>query len=456
MNINWKVGVILIGIVGLSCSTGSDQKRAYISGKISGLNATNSGGEYSGIELAIIKQDSANADPDTLFSTRTDTSGTFTGVVAFPEKRQYTMRISRNNRNLGQMRIILADGDTVRIKGKFPNLEESMSISSREHDAMKQYQRLNQNFQRIRKAARSGQLSGDSLRQQLHNWTDIYWEVYEKNKGTIASQLSARQAIRILQGLDNQQMMNRIREVQENDELVDLGATYGKNYIAKNQGIGPALSYLDSLSRITDTKDKAMQIDMERIKLLYDSARVDAAQKELDLFKDEYTSNEAPTEWVESINYDLNYLSPGDSIPDFQFTQNGKTISRDSLRGRPYILEITRLSNKLYQNQFDRTVVIHGIYKNYDLEVVTIPLDESQITVDAFFDERVKPWPVADAKAFDREKLLKEFNIQLIPTRFLIDREGKIVRKYVGNEYEDVIKGIQTIIEKDKEKEPAS
>lgn len=450
------VTVILIGIIGWGCSTGSDQKRAHISGQFSSINSADTTKAFSGLELTIIKRDSANADPDTLFNTTTDTTGAFSGIATFPEKQQYPMLFSRNNQELGQMGIILADGDSVRIEGEFPNLEESISISSREHDAMAQYQRLNKNFRRINQAARSGQLKGDSLRQQLHIWADLYWDVYEDNQGTIASWLSARESVRILQGLDNQKMMNRIRAVQENDELVDLGATYGKNFVANDHGIDTALAYLDTLSRITEQKNKAMQIDMERIKLLYDSARVDAAKEHLDLFKEEYPDDESSKEWVESMSYDLNYLSPGDSIPDFQFTQNGKTISRDSLLGSPYILEITRLSNKLYQNQFDRTVVIHGIYKNYGLQVVTIPLDESQITVDAFFDERVKPWPVADAQAFDREKLLKEFNIQLIPTRFLIDREGKIVRKYVGNEYDDVIQGIQTIIEKDKDKEPPS
>lgn len=456
MRMKWKVGVILIGIIWMGCATGTDQKQAYISGKIIGLSSSISSGENPKIEFIIIEQDSAKTEPDTLFHSRTDTAGVFSGVAEFPEKRQYTMQISRNNRRLGQMGVILADGDTVRIEGEFPNLEESISISSREHKVMNQFQRLNRNFQRIRQAVRSGKITGDSLRSELHDLTDLYWKVYENNKGTIASLLSARQSIRILQGLDNQQMMNRIREVQDNDELVDLGAMLGKNYVANNQGIGPALSYLDTLSRITDKKDKVMRIEMERIKLLYDSARVNSAQDELDQFKKEYSGSEAPTEWVESMSYDLNYLSPGDPVPDFQFAQNGKTISRDSLLGRPYILEITRLSNKLYQNQFDRTVAIHGIYKNYGLKFVTIPLDQSQITVDAFFDERVKPWPVADAKAFDQKKLVKEFNIQLIPTRFLIDREGKIVRKYVAREYEDVIKGIQTIIEKDKGKEPPS
>lgn len=442
---SWFVGLVLIGFFSWGCATESDENRAYISGQFE--TADTSEVDLTNIELSIIHEDTASVD--TLFNTVVNSSGDFSGDVAFPERRQYPLIISQNDEEIGQIGVILADQDTIEITGEWPNLEESISISSREHDALEQYQRLNKNFNRIVLASRSGRLSGDTLRLQLNNWTDIYWEVYEKNKGTIGSQLSARRSIQIAQGIDNQKMMNRIRAVQNSDELVDLGFTLGKNYIANSRGLEPTLAYLDTLSNLTETEDRAMQIDMERVKLLYDSARIDAAQERLEMFSEAYPDEEK--EWVESMNYDLNYLSPDDSIPNFQFTENGKQIGRDSLIGTPYILEITRLSNQLYQEQFDRTVVIHSIYKNYGLQVVTLPLDESQITVDAFFDERVKPWPVADAQAFDREKLLEDFNIQLIPTRFLVDRDGRIVRKYVGNEYDDVIEGIQTVIEKEEQ-----
>ena len=451
-----KYLLVLFGIalIGWGCSSGPDINETHLSGNLTVADSIDSSRDFSNIGVTIIKRDSANADADTLFHSLTDTAGKFAGTVQFEEKRRYPMIISRNQRNLARVGIILADGDSVQISGQLPNLSSTISLSSREHDAMAQYQRVRKNYQRVMQYARAGQITGDTLRQELQKWSDLFWEVHQNNGTTIAAQLGARESIRILEGVDGFQMMQRIRKVQENDLLSDLGATYGKNYIAKNQGLSPALSYLDSLSQMTESDDKLMRINMEQIKLLYDSARVDAAKKRLTTFKENYPNDKSSADWVESMTYDLNYLSPGDSIPSFQFADNGQTVSRDSLQGSPYILEITRLSNRLYQNQFDRTVVIHSIYKNYGLQVVTIPLDDSQITVDAFFEERVRPWPVADADAFDRQDLLEKFNVRLIPTRFLIDKDGKIIRKYVGNEYDDVIQGIQTIIQKDKE--PAS
>ncbi|NGP87011.1 TlpA family protein disulfide reductase [Fodinibius halophilus] len=448
------LGLAFLGLMALACSSESGIKKAHISANFSVADSIQESDDYSGIGVAVVKKDSVNANADTLFYATTDSSGKFSGDVTFEKKRRYPTIISRHDTNLGRVGIILADGDSIRISGTLPTLEESFSISSPEHDAMKSYERLNKNFSRIQKYAQAGLLKGDSLRQEYLKFSDIYWDLYADKKGTFASELAGRRAIQLLQGIDNQKMMARLRAVQSQDRFSDVGATIGKNYIAKTRGLDPALSYLDTLNDITENKNKLMHINMERIKLLYDSARVDVAKKELEAFKEQFSKDLRPQDWIESMNYDLNYLSPGDTIPQFTFMDNGQKISRKSLVGTPYILEITDLSNKLYQSQFDRTVAIHSIYKNFGLQVVTLPLNQSQVTVNAFFEERVKPWPVADAQSFDRQKLLEKFNIRLVPTRFLIDRKGKIIRKYVGSEYQDIINGLRTLIK--KEKKPAS
>ncbi|MBN2733122.1 MAG: hypothetical protein JXR26_11895, partial [Balneolaceae bacterium] len=76
----------------------------------------------------------------------------------------------------------------------------------------------------------------------------------------------------------------------------------------------------------------------------------------------------------------------------------------------------------------------------------TIPLDTSQVTINAFFQQHVKPWPVASANAFDVNALAKTFNIKNVPVRFLVDRQGRIAHRYIGREYGNVIQGIQQIV----------
>lgn len=442
---------ILLALFGWGCSTQDQKKQTVVSGHFSMIHSDDPFGDFSPVDITIIRGDSAAADSDTLLQAATDSSGAFTENILFPEKREYTTFVSRDGQNLVRFPIILAEGDSVHITGSFPEIEETLTLSSREHDAMQQFRKLNRGFQRLARFANAGKLHGDTLEQELSKWSDLFMDLYDENENTRAGELAASESVRLLQGWNNPKMMSRIRKVQTKDAFAPLAADYGKNYVAQSQGLEAALAYLDTLDHITEARDQKMHIGMEKIELLYDSARVQAAQENLKRFQKQYTDDSTARQWAESIRYDLDYLSPGDQIPKFAFTQKGTTVSRDSLVGKLYILEVTRLANALYQEQFDRTVVIHSIYKNYGLNVVTLPLDDSQVTVDAFFEERIKPWPVADAQAFDRENLLETFNIRLIPTRFLIDEEGKIVRKYVGREFQDIVKDLQSITTQEKQ-----
>lgn len=444
---NWLPVFIIIALIGWGCSAGDSEKQAVITGNFSIADSINHRGDLLPVSITIIRQ--ADGQPDTLFREVTDSSGFFSGKAYFPERGEYPAMISRSGRPLSQLGIILADGDSVEIRGRFPEIDQTVTISSGEHDAMRQFGNLNRGFQRISQFANAGKLHGDSLEQELLKWSNLYMDLFRENEDTKAGELAVSESVRLLEGWNNPTMMKRIREVQHRGAFAQLAAEYGKDYMAQSQGLDAALAYLDTLAEFTEDTDQIMYISRERIGLLYDSARVQLAQKELEAFQIEYTEDSTAQSWAESINYDLNYLSPGDQVPEFEFAQKGKRISHDSLLGNTYILEVTRLSNALYQEQFDRTVVIHSIYKNYGLNLVTLPLDESQITVDAFFDERIKPWPVSDAQAFDRKELLETFNIRMIPTRFLIDKEGKIVRKYVGREFQDIVKDLQNIITKE-------
>lgn len=445
------LGVFLLLTMGmLSCSQTEQNPTAHIRGTFSVADSIDATGDFSGIGLTIISRDSANANPDTLFHQLTDSTGHLSGRASFPEKRQYAAIISRNGRNLGRFGVILAKDDTLTISAELPGIQQTLEITSREHKAMEDYRRITRGYQRVMAYARAGRLSGDSLGTELNKWSDLYWQVHQNNEGTLASEMAAAESVRLLEGWNDETMMAKIRSLQNQDPYISLGATFGKTYLAESRGLDYTLQYLDTLQNNAHSKDTGMRVKMERIKLLYDSARVEKAKELLQNFQQQYKDKEDVRQWAQDISYDLNYLSPGDTIPSFSFRLNGQIVSRDSLNGTPYILEITTLANRLYQEQYDRTVAIHSIYKNFGLQVVTIPLDESQVTVDAFFEARgVRPWPVAPAQSFEREVLLERFNIRVVPTRFLIDRDGKIIRKYVGREYADVIQGIQTIIKQE-------
>jgi len=448
--------MLLLLVAAAACSTESEPEdpTALVKGRLTVADSVDASGDYSGIEVAIISKDSAQAQADTLFYQVTDSSGHFSGTARFPAPRFYALLIDRNQRRIHQSSIILADGDTVQVEGVLPRLDQTLTIRSREHEALETFRRVDRGYNRVTNfISRTGQLKGDSLITELKKWANLYWDVYEEQMGTIAGRMAASESIRLLSYLDGNRMLEKLRRIRGNDTLANLAIEYGTDYLAENRGLDYSMAYLDTLESISRDSNISMNIQQKRIKLLYDSARIDEAEQRLARFKEMFGKNRNVSNWIESMEYDLTYLSPGDSIPSFSFMYRGAEISRDSLLGTPYILEITLLSNRLYQEQYDRTYVIHNIYQNYGIEVVTIPLDQSQVTIDAFFEERERAWPVATADAFDRNNLIETFNIRLVPTRFLVDRNGTIVRKYIGEEYQDVVQGIQTLIQTE---EPAS
>lgn len=435
------LGLAVMLLVG--CSGEDRPHHALIKGTISVADSMDDSGDYSGIGLTVIKKDSAGARADTLFNEKTDGQGRFEGRAEFEQRAQYRLIFSRNGQYLGQTGIILAAGDTVRIKAELPGIAQTLDIQSDEHRALQVLQRVDRSFGRVQAYVRAGRLKGDSLVSEMKKWPDIYWQVYEEQPATLAGHLAAKRSIELLNRWDRPAMMKKIRQLEAKDELVYLAATYGKEYMAENKNLDKTLAYLEQLEKKTKKDEARMRIRMERIDLLYDSARVEQARRELITLKKEFEESKVAQEWAQSVEYDLDYLAPGDAIPHFSFFADGRTVSRENLKGTAYLLELTSLTNPLYQQQFDRSVVIHSIYKNYGFEIITIPLDTSRITVKAFFDERLRPWPVAPANSFDAEELIERFNLHNLPTRFLVDQQGRIVHRYIGQEYNDVIGGIQ-------------
>ncbi len=109
------------------------------------------------------------------------------------------------------------------------------------------------------------------------------------------------------------------------------------------------------------------------------------------------------------------------------------------------MLEITRFDNALYQDQYDRTVAIYQIYRNFDLEIITVPVSVSDVMFSAFFEERNRLWSFVRPNSFDTEALVERLNLNRVPTRFLVDSDGTIIGRYIGTEYDNILDGLQRI-----------
>jgi len=451
MDIRKLFYLVFLTAILTNCSSEPEMEKAFLDGRFTVADTLDNTGDFSGIQLIITYQENVDAEIDTLFNKKTNKDGVIKGIVKFPRKNIYPVFIKRNGNQVGATQFILADNDTLKFSGELPGLDQNFELNSREQRAMDTFNRINRGFSRVTAYINAGAIEDSLLYDEVLKWSDLFWEVSEKNSNTLASTLSASESIRLLNIIDKELMMNRIDESLKDEEMIFAAVNYGFPYLSKDNGLDSGISYLDSLAELTENEDYILGLEQKKIEVMYDSSRVEEAKSALEQFEKRYKNKVNAMDWAKNIGYDLAYLAPGFRIPSFSFvTQEGDSVNSSTLIGKPYILEITPVASRLYQNQYDRTMVIHQIYQNYDLEIFTIPLDRSEVTVNAFFNERVKHWGVAAFGTFDIQELIQKFNVTDVPTRILVDQNGNIVRKYVTTEFTDVIQGMNTVVNQSK------
>ncbi len=435
----------------LSCAREVDEdveteRTAHVSGKITVDDTLDSSGDYSGIHLlSTIRVDENRID--TLFHAVTDSTGNFSGRAFIDQDDIYTIVVSRNQNTFGIINLIFAEDDTVSITGRLPDLNTSLEVSSRENDVLQSLERVENNFSRIVNFINAGAVPQDSIHIEIEKWSDIYWQLFDENSGLYAAQLAGESAVSILRGWNDSLMVQRKSELLEQYNRVTTGTRLTLvEFYAETNGLRRALEFIDELKNRTPRTSDHMQLDIERIELLYDSARTTEATRHLEQFRETYSDNSIAMDWAESISYDLEFLAPGSPFPELSFMlTDGSTISIADLQGKPFLLEITRFDNTLYQQQYDRTVAIYQIYRNFELEIITVPIESSEVMLNAFFEERSKLWNVVQPDSFEANELIELLNLNRVPTRFLVNSDGTIIRRYIGNEYEDVVRGLQRI-----------
>lgn len=438
--------LVLLTVVSCSGEDETDEQSALIEGQITVDPELDDTGDYSGIELIASIRSSID-ESDTLFYAVTDSTGKFSGTATFPEKDIYPLLITRNNNTFGIINVVFAENDTIRIEGQLPNIEETIEITSHENEVIDVYQRIERNFARVARFINAGVISPDSVELEVNKWSDIYWDIYTKYPNTYGAKLAGETSISMLSGFNDSLMVNRAEQfLQEYNDFMPATRSTLLEYYAETYGLERALSFIEDLKNRTDQEEDLIDLEMERIELLYDSSQTVQANQVLDQFKENYAEHEMVMQWAEDISYDLEFLAPGSPFPNLEFQLvNGDSLTIQQLQGNPFLIEITRFENPLYQQQFSRTVAIHQIYKNFGLEIITVPLATTNVTMNAFFEERQRLWNVVQPNSFNADQLVERLNLNRVPTRFLVNSDGTIIRRYIAEEYDDIVRGLQQI-----------
>ncbi|RQU25812.1 TlpA family protein disulfide reductase [Burkholderia cenocepacia] len=120
------------------------------------------------------------------------------------------------------------------------------------------------------------------------------------------------------------------------------------------------------------------------------------------------------------------------SVPDATFTllSGQKVSTAGDLKGKVYLVNFWATSCATCMQEMPQMVDTYNRFKGQGLEFVAVAMNyDPPMYVANYAQTRQLPFKVA----LDDGSVAKQFgNVQLTPTTFVVDKDGKILKRYVG------------------------
>ncbi|HTI16838.1 MAG TPA: TlpA disulfide reductase family protein [Trinickia sp.] len=118
-------------------------------------------------------------------------------------------------------------------------------------------------------------------------------------------------------------------------------------------------------------------------------------------------------------------------VPDATFTLlSGQKVSTADLKGKVYLVNFWATSCSTCMQEMPQMVDTYNRFKDRGLEFVAVAMNyDAPMYVANYAQTRKLPFKVA----MDDGSAAKQFgNVQLTPTTFVVDKNGTILKRYVG------------------------
>lgn len=124
-------------------------------------------------------------------------------------------------------------------------------------------------------------------------------------------------------------------------------------------------------------------------------------------------------------------FNPSKHVPSASFTLlSGEKISTAQLKGKVYLVNFWATSCATCIAEMPAMVQIYNQFKGQGLEFIAVAMNyDAPMYVANYARTRNLPFKVALDDGSAAERFGK---VQLTPTTFVIDRDGKILKRYVG------------------------
>lgn len=421
---------VIAVISGLSCARAEQSPspvQSSFEGTISIRPEVDPSKDYRGFGVLVAQ--SEDGEPDTLGYAVTDSSGYFSMQVTAPERGMYGLFISRVGQILASGRIIIADGDSASLVAAFPLNGRTMRIRSLENSAWQAYQNtLAQHERELVELVQSGAYEEEVVSARFSQTTTILWDLQQTFPNSLAGELAAAEAIVMGSGWNDSLAVARMRELSSSNARFTDAARSARHAQARLAGQSAALALLDEVTERAESSAQRAEITSERVLAYMDSSQFDAALAVAKSMQEEFVGTQWAT-WAERAAYEIRNLLPGMEAPNFAVRDaSGDSLSLQDLRGKHVILEFYRPEDDLYQRELPGRNNIFTVLGADQVEIVSISMQPDTLVNEGFFEERVAP----GRHVYGGQDVAQQYNIHVLPTRYVIDPRGNLVNKYVG------------------------
>lgn len=439
-------GVLLTGVflVGMACQSDESTVQSYLEGTVTVRPSVDTSQNYSGFRVMVAHAQGRTID--TLGYAETDREGTFELTVTAPERGVYPLILwgRRGQERLGQIRYVVAPGDSGTMQAELP-LERPLRVQSPENSAFLAYRNtMAMHRETLVQRLQEGGHSSDALVQSVRQTSSILWSLQDTYPETYASDLSVVESLSLLEGWDDSLVVERARQIEPSNPQYVEAAQIARRASARFLGQEATLDLIDDFEARAATPQQRAGVQAIRVRAFMDSLQSEAALSAAQQLQSEFPGTQW-AEWADKAMYEAKNLLPGMSAPELE----ARTMAGDSLRlsdlwGRPVVLEFYQPDSEQFTRQLSSRNALHEATRSDSIAFLSISVEPDTTLNRAFLNSHAFPGHHIIASEGLEDSLARQYNVADVPTRFLIDADGKIVSRYEGSSFlafqEDLIK----------------
>ncbi|NNF03447.1 MAG: redoxin domain-containing protein [Rhodothermales bacterium] len=354
-------------------------------------------------------------------------------TVRSPEEGVYPLIVSRSGRTLSVDEFVAVDGDSVRISGTYPLGARPLRIVSPENAAWSAYRNTRrQHDARVAELLEAGEGTIVRLSEVTMSTASILWSIPDLYPGTIASTLARAESVVMLEGWDDQLALDRVPSIAPDNRLITDVVRAARRSLARTAGQDSSVQFIRSFVEKVDDPDKKAMLMAELVVAYTDSLQTDLAVETASELRRRFPDSEWAS-WASRATYELENLMPGMTAPGFTIvTRDGERVSSSDINQGFILLEFYEPLDQVFLRELARRNAVIEALDGSILRAVSMSVDPDSAVNEALFDGRDLPGMFSYLPDGRQSAVAQAYNVHVLPTRYLIDPDGRIVSKYRG------------------------